>query len=39
MPWALVSTDDEVFVQSFGPDKKQGTADDISVPKLRVDEG
>jgi len=38
MPWALVCTDDEVFVQSFGPDKKQGTADDISVPKLRADE-
>lgn len=38
MPWALVCTDDEVFVQSFGPDKKQGTTDDISVPKLRSDE-
>jgi general secretion pathway protein G len=38
MPWALVCTDDEVFVQSFGPDKKQGTTDDISVPKLRADE-
>ncbi|HTV20198.1 MAG TPA: type II secretion system protein [Polyangiaceae bacterium] len=39
MPWNLVCTDDEVFVQSNGPDKKQGTADDISVPKLRADEG
>jgi general secretion pathway protein G len=39
MPWVMQCTDDEVFVQSFGPDKKQGTADDISVPKLRVDEG
>jgi general secretion pathway protein G len=39
LPWALLCTDDEVFVQSFGPDKKQGTADDISVPKLRADEG
>jgi len=38
MPWALVCTDDEVFVQSFGPDKKQGTTDDISVPKLRAEE-
>jgi general secretion pathway protein G len=37
MPWALVCTDDEAFVQSNGPDKKQGTADDISVPKLRAD--
>lgn len=39
LPWALVCTEDEVFVQSFGPDKKQGTTDDISVPKLRADEG
>jgi general secretion pathway protein G len=39
LPWALVCTEDEVFVQSFGPDKKQGSADDISVPKLRADEG
>ena len=37
MPWALVCTDDEAFVQSNGPDKKQGTADDISVPKLRAE--
>ena len=38
MPWVLACTDDEVFVQSNGPDKKQGTTDDISVPKLRADE-
>ena len=37
MPWVLSCTDDEVFVQSNGPDKKQGTTDDISVPKLRAD--
>jgi general secretion pathway protein G len=37
-PWVLVCTEDEVFVQSNGPDKKQGTADDISVPKLRAEE-
>jgi general secretion pathway protein G len=36
-PWTLVCTDDDVFVQSNGPDKKQGTADDISVPKVRAD--
>jgi general secretion pathway protein G len=36
-PWALICTDDDVFVQSNGPDKKQGTADDISVPKVRND--
>lgn len=38
LPWAFVCTEDEAFVQSFGPDKKQGTADDISVPKLRSNE-
>jgi general secretion pathway protein G len=37
MPWGLVCTEDDVFVQSQGPDKKQGTPDDISVPKLRAD--
>lgn len=37
MPWGLVCTDDDVFVQSMGPDKKEGTTDDISVPKLRAD--
>jgi len=38
--WVLQCTDDDVFVQSGGPDKKQGTPDDISVPQLRTnDEG
>jgi general secretion pathway protein G len=37
MPWAFTCTDDEIFVQSTGPDKKAGTEDDISVPKLRAD--
>jgi general secretion pathway protein G len=36
MQWVLQCTDDDVFVQSGGPDKKQGTPDDISVPKLRT---
>ncbi|HVZ33265.1 MAG TPA: type II secretion system protein [Polyangiaceae bacterium] len=35
MPWILTCTEDEVFVQSSGPDKKVGTADDISVPAIR----
>lgn len=34
-PWVLQCSDDEIYVQSYGPDKKQGTDDDISVPKLR----
>lgn len=33
-PWGLVCTDDEIFVQSMGPDKKQSTADDISMPNM-----
>ena len=38
MPWTLdCSTGDDIFVQSNGPDKKQGTEDDISVPKVRAD--
>ena len=37
MPWGLVCTEDDVFVTSTGPDKKQGTPDDISVPKVRAD--
>jgi general secretion pathway protein G len=36
-PWTLTCTDDDIFVQSMGPDKKQGTPDDISVPKIRTD--
>lgn len=31
-PYKVVCTEDEVFVVSFGPDKKEGTADDIKVP-------
>lgn len=39
-PWSLQCTDDDIFVQSNGPDKKQGTPDDISVPQIRTnDEG
>jgi general secretion pathway protein G len=37
MPWTMTCTDDDIFVQSMGPDKKQGTPDDISVPKIRTD--
>ena len=33
MDYTLTCTDDEVFVQSNGPDKKKGTKDDILVPK------
>jgi general secretion pathway protein G len=36
-PWGsafkIECGDDEVWVMSNGPDKKEGTADDISVPK------
>lgn len=34
-PWVLSCTDDEVFVESLGPDKQAGTEDDISVPEQR----
>jgi general secretion pathway protein G len=37
MPWTMTCTDDDIFIQSMGPDKKQGTPDDISVPKIRTD--
>jgi general secretion pathway protein G len=37
LQWTMLCTDDEIFVQSAGPDKKQGTEDDISVPKVRAD--
>jgi general secretion pathway protein G len=36
-PWIFSCTDDEVFVQSAGPDKKTGTADDLSIPKLAAE--
>jgi general secretion pathway protein G len=36
-PWGsqfkIECADDEIYVVSMGPDKKEGTADDISVPK------
>jgi len=32
-PYTLVCTDDEVTVISAGPDKKKGSADDISIPE------
>ena len=39
-PWGeqyiLSCTDDDVMVASNGPDKKKGTPDDVSVPKLAV---
>jgi general secretion pathway protein G len=35
-PFTLSCTDEEVFVQSNGPDKKQGTTDDITEPKIRA---
>lgn len=31
-PYAIRCADDETFVLSFGPDKKEGTADDIRIP-------
>ncbi len=33
--WIFLCQDDEVYVQSVGPDKQRGTDDDISVPALR----
>ncbi len=32
-PYQIKCTDDDVTVSSSGPDKKMGSADDISVPK------
>lgn len=32
-PFDLNCTEDEVFVSSWGPDKKKGTRDDIQIPK------
>jgi general secretion pathway protein G len=31
-PYAIRCADDELYVLSFGPDKKEGTNDDIRVP-------
>jgi general secretion pathway protein G len=37
-PWGsqykIVCTEDEIIVSCPGPDKKEGTADDVSVPKI-----
>lgn len=31
-PYAIRCTDEDLYVLSFGPDKKEGTADDIKMP-------
>jgi general secretion pathway protein G len=33
-PFKIVCTEDEVIVSSVGADKKEGTQDDLSVPKV-----
>jgi general secretion pathway protein G len=35
MEFKIVCDDDETTVISYGPDKKEGTADDIRVPELK----
>ncbi len=41
-PWGgdytIVCTDDDIVVTSDGADKKKGTSDDISVPKVSTDD-
>lgn len=37
MQWKFECTEDDVFVHSAGPDKKDGTTDDIVVPKQRAE--
>jgi general secretion pathway protein G len=37
-PFKITCEDDETIVQSNGPDKKEGTADDIRVPELQNDQ-
>jgi general secretion pathway protein G len=32
-PYKIVCSDDDIYVLSFGPDKKEGTADDIRIPE------
>lgn len=32
-PYKIFCTEDDIYVSSPGPDKKEGTKDDISVPK------
>jgi general secretion pathway protein G len=34
--WVFSCADDEIYVQSNGPDRKAGTADDIRIPKQRA---
>ena len=34
--WSFSCVDGEIYVQSNGPDRKPGTADDIRVPKLQA---
>ena len=34
--WLFSCADDEIYVQSNGPDRKAGTADDIRIPKQRA---
>jgi general secretion pathway protein G len=34
-PFKITCEDDETIVLSYGPDKKEGTADDIRVPELQ----
>jgi general secretion pathway protein G len=35
-PFKITCEDDETIVSSFGPDKKEGTTDDIRVPELQT---
>jgi general secretion pathway protein G len=37
-PFKITCEDDETIVSSSGPDKKEGTADDIRVPELQADQ-
>jgi len=35
--WSITCPDDEIVVQSSGPDRKPGTADDIRIPNVKPD--
>jgi len=35
-PYQIRCAEDETYVLSFGPDKKEGTADDIKIPETLV---
>ncbi len=37
-PFKIVCEDDETVIGSNGPDKKEGTADDIRVPEAQTDQ-